>query len=152
MPRLPNELPLPNERLELLGLKVRLGVWLLPEPKRLPNERPAPVGWLLAVVRVLLSRGVPNERLPLLLGAVAVRLPNERLAVRSGLSFEEVRLRLPNERLPAVVGPDTVRPAPVAGPAVRFPLVLPPNERPAPVVGPKVRFCGPPVHVRRPGS
>lgn len=97
--RLPNDLPLPDD-----GENVLLGC----EP-RLPNEplpklRPV-VDGVFTVVRVLLWRGVPNERLPLVDG-LYVRLPlaltpcepNERL--RSGLSFAAPRCRLPNERLP----------------------------------------------------
>ena len=85
-----------KERVPLLGrLKVLLGVPTLWLPK-LP-----PVLKLLlrfTVDRVLLSRGMPKEREPLveLLGE-----PNERL--RRGLSLPGVFLMLPNERVPLLL-------------------------------------------------
>lgn len=55
---------LPNERLLLLGMNVRLGLESGLEVKRLPNGRESFLG-CDTVVRVLLWRGVPKERLPL---------------------------------------------------------------------------------------
>lgn len=97
--RLPNDLPLPDD-----GENVLLGCELRLPNEPLPKLRPV-VDGVFTVVRVLLWRGVPNERLPLVDG-LYVRLPlvltpcepKERL--RSGLSFAAPRCRLPNERLP----------------------------------------------------
>lgn len=101
---------------------MRLGVELLFELKRFPNERLLLLG-CVAVVRVLLSRGMPNERVPFELGVETLRPvpfgcePNVRLPLRNGLSFCAFLFKFPNERLPLLRLP------PLALPKLRPPLL-----------------------------
>lgn len=119
---------LPNERLLLLllGMNVRLGFESGFAVKRLLNGRESFLG-CDTVVRVLLWRGVPKERLPLV-GCLSslTCVPNWRL--RRGLSFRAPLFRFPNVRLPIL-------------PLLR--LLSP---------GLALWFCGPPVQVRLLGS
>lgn len=128
------ELVDPNERLLLFcGVNVRLGVASLLAPKWLPKEEPLLLG-RVAVVRVLLWRGVPNERVPLVAVVVFWRLllvlfccePSERL-LRNGLSLTAPLLMFPNERLPVLL----------------LPFLL---------TGTILLFCGEPAQERLPGS
>lgn len=88
------------ERLPCEGEKVLRGCVLLLPNVRLPKLLPV-ADERFTVERVLLCRGVPKERVPLLPPLTELPLPIEpKERLRSGLSADVPRCRLPNVRLP----------------------------------------------------